>query len=185
MPYNPSKRSRKNNPARIGKNRFAWVRVVFGELIVMKYDQPKEAQEDGAEPEEDWLKPESGPTIRIIIARNVGRPISLNLTALTLGELEYFRRIWNLAIDMAEPIVAMRDREAQEAYANGDDTYSRSYRPVPQFVIRQGEVGSHAEGLWDRSEDIPAGDRPARDTSEGVRVGGDELADGEPAQGGS
>lgn len=67
----------------------------------------------------------------------------LPLTTLTSEELAACKQIFDMAFANAQPIVAERDRIAQEALDEGDDSYSRIYRAVPTLLVREGQKWEH------------------------------------------
>src|SRR3546814_11366470 len=75
---------------------------------------------------------------------------------MTLPELKDMRDIFNLLFDLAEPVVRERDRIAQNAFREGDDSFARIYRTVQQFVIREEAVKSDGSSIRDRLEDVVA-----------------------------
>lgn len=130
------------------------------------------------------IKAEPGPTIRLSFPKN-GRILNYTLTSLTSEELALFRELMNLALDLAEPIVEQRDKAAQDAYENGDDSFVRIYRQVPRLVVRDGALRANSGSLRKRSEDSPEGPG-AGDAGPGrLRGVGHELVDGEPKDGGA
>jgi hypothetical protein len=86
------------------------------------------------------------------------RPIFWNLSAMTEQELEVTRQFFNNAFDLAEPVARERDKVAADAFANGDDSYHRIYRQVPQFIVRERQGRADSESVLDGSEDVPPGD---------------------------
>jgi hypothetical protein len=119
---------------------------------------------------------EIGDTLRLMISTTSGRPYTLNLTAMTEEELVAFRGILTLALRMTEPIVKDRDREAARRYADGDDSFSRSYRQLPQFIIREGAIRADDKSLLDGLEDAVVGPPSPRAPERAVRGGRDQLA---------
>jgi hypothetical protein len=157
------------------KNRVAWFYSAIGQFILLKYD-PKDIDNEDLElsAEEIALKEQLGPTYRVLIPRPGGRPITLDLTALTHEEFLAFKKFWTWLMDEVEPVVIERDRVAHNAYEAGDDSFSRIYRQAPQLVFREGAIRSDAESVRVRPEDLPAGDVPEGDRVEdlGSRGGG-------------
>jgi hypothetical protein len=101
------------------------------------------------------------------------------LTSLTEEELDAWVKIFNMAVDMARPIVQQLDAEAEAARLRNDTRYRRLWRAKPQFIDLtkenhhdngsknqgipsrpgvEGNVGEHAEGVpsrLDGSDDVP------------------------------
>jgi hypothetical protein len=115
--------------------------------------------------------------------------MSYNLTALTHEELLAMRELFNFAFDLAEPVILLRDRIAQDAFDKGDDSFIRVYRQAPQLIIREGTIRQDGESLRERPDNFLDGDFPeaeeveeVRSSSGGVRGAGNELASGESAE---
>lgn len=179
--YRPGSRNPKFRPTgRISENRFAWLRTVVGQFVIMRYPDPNLAVDD----EEDVpTDPEIGPSYLLVLPIPGRKPLKYNLTALTLEELELTRQFFNLAFDMAEPVVRHRDKVAEDAAAEGDDGFARYYRQVPQFVVREGTFREDDQRLLHGSEDLPSGAGGGSDPDGGVRGVRDELAPGEQEEG--
>lgn len=62
--------------------------------------------------------------------------VSMQLCMLTSEELAAFRKFMELAFELAEPVVAERDRLAAEALERGDDSHPRIFRQKPLFSVR-------------------------------------------------
>lgn len=164
---------------RFSKNRLAWLHCVMGQFVVMK-------DYDVDELEKIQLDPEWGATYRLLIPRAGTRPVALNFTAMTHEEFVAFRKLFDLICELAEPVILERDRIAQDAFDKGDDSFNRSYRQIPQLVIREGALGADDQGVHDGPDDLPDGDlseaeevEEVRVSDGGVRGAGDELAPGE------
>lgn len=82
-------------------------------------------------------------------------PLVWNICGMTLPELEALREFFNNLFDLAEPVVRARDKAAQDAFAEGDDSYTRIYRDVPQLIVRKRQVGENGEGLLDGPSSPP------------------------------
>jgi hypothetical protein len=149
----------------MSEGRYAWVRTILGQFQIMRYNN---------NPDE-----ETGDTIVLFIPRPGTKPVQMNITSLTWEELDTTRRFFNLMFDLAEPVCRERDKVARDAFEQGDDTYTRSYRQAPQFIVREGAVASYPESVFGGPEDVPAGHGQDGGDSGGVREPGDELADEE------
>lgn len=170
-----SKNTKYRNGARMSENRIAWVRTVTVNMGIMRYEPGHQEDED------EYENPEPGPTYRLIVAKGAFRPVNIHLTGLTEAELECTYELIKMAFDLARPIVLERDRKADEAYANGDDSFSRSYRQLPQFVVREGAFGEDGQGVLQRLASSITRRWRRDDTSAGVRGRSGGLADEEPA----
>lgn len=168
--------------------RIAFTKNFFGSFNVREYLPDDELDEEvRAYATENQI----GPTVQLQLDLNrMRRPVGLNLTNLTLVELEALRTIVNLAFDLAEPVVKDRDKVAQDAKDSGDDSYARVYRQVPEFVVRPGKVLAYGEGVLGRLEGILerfGGGLPRVVERWGTRIlgDGDVVADEAPADPGS
>jgi hypothetical protein len=119
----------------IPEGRFAWTHFYAGAMSVSEYDEVVEDEEGGEKPND--LRP--GKSISVLMGTNFGNRAGLKwiLTNFTHAELMAVREIFNLACDLAEPVVLERDRLAQEAFENGDDSHARVYRSPPTKVVRR------------------------------------------------
>lgn len=83
--------------------------------------------------------PEPGHNITLGFTRGPDKYF-INLTLLTHAELQALKEILDLAFANAQDICIMRDKYAREAlYKDGDDSFTRLYRPVPELITREGE----------------------------------------------
>lgn len=167
----------------MSKNRIAWLRVVIGQWILLKYDPSDISEELELSDEEKALKENLGPTYRVLLPRPGGKPITYDLTALTHEEFLALKEFWERVFELVEPVVIERDRVAQDAYEAGDDSFARIYRQVPQLVFREGEVRQHSEGLRVGSEDLSEGHvstGPDGDLGGGLRGRSDGVVAEEP-----
>lgn len=159
--------------------RVGWSQVSGIETVVMMYpDKPNER-----DPEEHaYAQNEPGYSIRLMFMR-YGRNMSLALTSLTLDELVAFEEAVKLAISLARPVVELRDKAANEAFDEGNDSFARLYRAIPKVTVRERYVREYGGSILDGSSDALAGLRRAVHANEriqplegGLRGGGDELA---------
>lgn len=174
--YKPGSRNPKFRiDGKMSENRVTWLRTILGTAVIMFYP-PGVIPDDATDEEKD----QTGPTVRLIIPQPGRRAVSLNLTALTSAEIVLMREFYNLLFDLAEPIVRERDKVAQNAYENGDDSFARIYRQVPQLVVRSGAIGPDYESVRNRLDDLSRGVRDGFSSADGVRRVGTELASSEP-----
>lgn len=171
-------KQRRPRDGRISENRFVWARTVIGQFIGMIYDNNVSVDKETGE-EVVHNPPENGPDIYLILPQQGRQPIKYCLTALSAAELKVTRQLLVLLFDLAEPICEGRDRMAQDAYDEGDDSFSRVYREVPQFVVREGPLRTHYEGLYDGLESILERAGHVSSDEEGLRKLRDELANRE------
>lgn len=158
----------------MGDARFMWLRTNLGQFVAQRYEN------ENPEPEEDEHDdPELGPTYVLILPRMSGRPVRFNLTSLTEEELTLTRQFFETLFDLALPVVRHRDKVAQHAADQGDDSYVRIYRQVPQFIERKGPLGQDDQRLLQRSWDLVVGAGTDGTLDGGLRGVGDELAPSE------
>lgn len=69
--------------------------------------------------------------------------VNINLSKLTHDELTALKEVTDMAFANAQQVVLQRDANAKEALQNGDDSYVRIYRRVPEIIIREGEKFKH------------------------------------------
>lgn len=166
-PRNPEHRLQAIH-GKLSGNRHAWVRTVIGQFIIYRHndDIPDE--------------PKIGDTLQLMIPLPNRKPLTMNFSALTEEELRMIKEFFNLLFDLAEPVVKARDKVAQDAFAAGDDSYSRVYRQVPQYVVRERPVTTDGESIHDGSQDVLEGDGPDGGDGAGLRGDSDDLASAEP-----
>lgn len=174
--YRPgSRRGYKRSDGRMSANRLAWLRTVIGTFVLMKgYDDDSHLQE-GQETKEAIV--EQGDTYRLLLPRPTGgRPVTYNLTALTHEEFLALKTFFMKVFDLVEPVVVLRDRNAEDAYSKGDDSFARIYRQAPQLVIREGAHGEDVQRIQLGPEDVSEGYEPDGDSGGGLRGAGDDVA---------
>jgi len=175
---------RKTPEGRLGDAVHAWLDTFVTQVKILVYPHGwhEEEEELTGVKHAPALKAEPGDTIRLVMIK-AGRPAYYTLTAMTHEELKLFREIVTMALDMAEPIVIERDRKAQDAFDQGDDSFARIYRQVPRLIVRERNVRADSEGVHDGPEGDADGAGGERDSSGGLRGVGSELANGQPEDG--
>jgi hypothetical protein len=131
---------------RISESRRAWTRTYPAEFVLYV----NERDEGSADPAADTT-----PTI-VLFFKVGAKAVYLDLTVLTAEELAASKKLIDLAFDEAKPVCEERDRMAEEAMANGDDTHARAYRAVPQFIDRKRSERPDGQGIHVRPEEPPA-----------------------------
>ena len=146
--YQPGQRNKKFGVNhQITENRYAWVRVETGNYMILY------GEDNG-----------SGSDVVIYNPRPGKIPdLAINLSNLTIEELTALKALFDKAFEWAEPVVKQRDKEAQDAWENGDDSHSRNYRPLPVVVWRKEPKREHDESLRERPSGVPEGDGGERD----------------------
>lgn len=157
----------KNLRGQLSKNRWAWVRVYFGVFIIWAdYRNDAEGNQTDEVIDLKLMHPIPGRA-----------PLSWNLTALTEDELISMKHLFDTAFEWALPVVRQRDKEAQDAFAEGDDSHSRIYRQVPQLVYRSRPEWEHSEGVQHGSEDADGVSLPGLYRGGGLRHDGSDVAE--------
>lgn len=131
--------NQKRTAGKIVDQRVAWANLPkYDFILFVGSDKPNSTQE---------FDPDT-PPVRIEL-RSPGRnnPTVISLTHMTADELYCFERFMQHAIDKARPICDLLDRRAQEAFDNGDDSFERLYRAVPQFVDRERGIKEHGPSV--------------------------------------
>lgn len=99
---------------------------------------------DSSNPEQD-----DTPSLSVLFSSGPRiTPFTALLTSFTEEELDSFEEFMELAIKIARPIVLARDRLAKEALEIGDDSFNRSYRQPPLFVVRPRRKKHETERLF-------------------------------------
>jgi hypothetical protein len=145
--------TRKKVTSRVGysNNRIAWARV--GQVEVTIYLIPS-GEDNHADVNDEGLPEIVGPNVHVAISAFRGS-IMLKLTALTEEELLTMRRLLEAAFDMAEPLTKHRDEVAEHAFREGNDSYIRIYRRVPELVVRPRAGGEYGKELRQRLAVVP------------------------------
>lgn len=116
--------------------------------------------------------------IKLVIRKSRSKQqILVDLTFFTEEELNTFRSIVEKACDLAKPICQKLDQLAKEAYENGDDSFTRLYRSVPELHERERKSRKQREGLLDRPSD--ALDGSGTDRGLGIQPGDSAVPDPE------
>lgn len=144
----------------LSRNRWGWAKVYFGQFILFA---DYFSDEDGNETD-------NVSDLKLIYPIPNRPPVSWNLTALTEDELMAVKHLFDTAFELALPIVRERDKEAQDALDNGDDSHSRVYRQVPQLVYREGSIGEYRKSLQHGPEDAAGVPPEGRDSDGGLRA---------------
>lgn len=181
MPY---RGQAKRRSFRISPNKFGWLKAVWGQLDVYIFPTLQDAVDEGEDPNSGWMQTqfeELGPVVRLHFRKNQRPyPLSIDLTQMSVDELENFRSLVNQALDLAKPVCALRDQEAKHALATGDDSISRNYRPISELVTREGALTSYRESLQHGLESLTERIRGIGDRPPGAGTDSDELAEREP-----
>lgn len=168
--YKPGLRGSARRFGRLGENRAAWLKAAAVEMFLMQYI-------DGESENNPNPNAEVGDTFVLVVGQPGRRPVNLNFSNMTVEELKAAREFVNLAIDLAEPVAAARDKAARKAADEGDDSFGRIYRPVPDMVKRPWAFGPDGKSLRNGLEDLPLG-HPGDADRHGERVRGvrDDVA---------
>jgi hypothetical protein len=153
--YQPGQRKRQyGENHKIAETRAAWVNTEATKAVILL------GEDKG-----------SGPDVVLFLPRPGRIPdVAINLTNLTEPELTALSDLFEAAFIWARPVVRQRDKEADDAWQNGDDSYSRSYRPLPTVVYRKRPEYEHGESVRERLEGVPEGSGGERaDLARGIR----------------
>jgi hypothetical protein len=164
--YQPGQRVRKyGQNHQISENRYAWVQCEIGKFLILVGEDEGHGQDV------------------VLYHPKPGRlpDVAIKLTDLTEPELLAMKELFDSAFEWALPVVTRRDKEAEDAWNEGDDSHVRNYRPAPTVVYRKRPVSEHGEGVHQRSSGVPegSGGEPDGDPG-GVRGAGDVVP--EPVQ---
>lgn len=129
---------KKKSGRRMAEERVAFMQNVFGTMSIY-FSRNKTADRDNT------------PNVTILYGSNNPKyPYSHVLSTMTTPELHLYSELINLAIEMARPVVAERDRIAAEANEEGDDSYSRIYRQKPQLIVRPPSEDESQHPIWNQ-----------------------------------
>jgi len=145
-------------------SRYAWVNIRELEVVLQVSEDP----ESGVG---------VGPEIVLVVRAFPRSYVYLNLSNMNHIELEALKEIFTTAIDWAEPICIARDKEAEDAAREGDDSYIRNYRPIPQLVFRKRLERERSEGLLHGSQDVTPGSEGGSDSAGPLREGVGSVAE--------
>lgn len=120
-----------NRLGRISNQRDSWVTVKPFEAILFVGDRFSEPK-----PNQAGYVPPPYPTHKIELRTPQRRILNFELTAMTADEVRALKAFYNLCFDKAIPVCEMLDKDAEEAFARGDDSYARLYRPEAQVFTR-------------------------------------------------
>lgn len=136
---------------RLSDTRISWLRTQATGQIAINVSSPEQRKEHYG----DKVGSEVGDSVTLtqyVPGRN--RPLTWDLTGMTTEELEATRKFFDFLFDLADPIVRERDKVANEALAEGDDSYSRVYRESPTLVVRERQERSDSQGVHDGPENV-------------------------------
>lgn len=162
-------------------NKVAWLRTETTNQLALIEVTPEDLEEQ--EKEGTHLEDEAGNSyILIIPVPGRPRPLKWNLTGMTTEELEATRQFFNHTFTLIDPVIRERDKVANHALeTTGDDTFTRLYRALPQFVTRERKKREHRKRLHDGPSNVSEGSGSGDPLGPGVRGVSDELADGHSA----
>lgn len=135
---------------RMGTARDAW--VTLDRYSFIHYARPAVIETQAGE-SHDYVS-----HTLMIQAPNGGRPVTMNLTDMTLVELELLEQMIQRSINLARPECAAYDEIAKEAFENGDDTFLRHYRAIPELVVRERPPAKHGAGVQSGPDGAAGGD---------------------------
>lgn len=118
-------------------NRFMWTRLPSHEVVIHVPDSNDETYQ----------------RVMLTLSRQYSQ-VTIDLTGLTVVELQAFRETVLIATDVALPIVEALDQKARDDELNGDDSDNRLYRGLPTVVVRKGALREYSEGLLLGRKDV-------------------------------
>ena len=137
-------------------NRRMWLRFgAFHQQLVM-YEDPN------AEPGER--------TMSFMMVQG-GRNMTISMEMLTEPELDLMKDFLTRIIERVRPEVQLRDRIAKEALENGDTSYTRNYRAVPELVDLTRPLGEYDPSIQVGPDGIPRGPGNERNDGSSRRTG--------------
>lgn len=146
----------------------AWVNTYVGKWTLQEH--PEQTADYG----------ESGCNHSLILHFATGGYRTFDLTALRVEELEAIREFLEYTYQKIKPILELRDEEARVAQDEGDGSYRRNYRAIPQLVVRERTPRDHSAGVRERPVPSPEGISEGPDRSISPRDGGNAVAEREP-----
>lgn len=121
MPRQARGRGRKDYTDKISEDRIASLHFLFGQIgVYLKYSDESI---------------DSTPQV-FVAGTGTQQRFQWSLCNLTGEELESMRQLFELAFQLAKPVVEIRDAEAEQAFELGDDSRPRIFRQKPVFVVR-------------------------------------------------
>lgn len=158
------KKYRKNTGIGIGRisdRKIAWLRSLVTGQISIHEMKPEEFDEEY----NIQVSSEPGNAYLLLIPVPGRRyPLIWNFSSMTAEELKATRQFFEYLFDLADPIVRERDKVAADAFAKGDDSFSRVFRTPPQLIIRKREKRTNDKGVHNGPEDSSSGAGSDRDS---------------------
>lgn len=154
--FKPGFRTGQKTYGQVDPCQVAWLDIHYGRISIFSY--PWEGEEVGSEIN-------LGPNVGLFLPQ--GKP-KIMLSNLTVEELNSLRELVNMAIDLALPVAAERDRIADVAAREGDDSNYRAYRRAPQLVKFEGAIDKHNQGLLFGPDGVPGSDGDSDSDSPGT-----------------
>jgi hypothetical protein len=158
--------NKRYSAGRISDDCVAFIRVYWGSIKLYVKPKTNEPKDRPTEP---------GPNVVLLLTPDQKPSISMELSALTQRELVELGKFLEFTGGLVQSLIRHRDEVAARAYAEGDDSFVRSYRPVPQLVVRDGALAQYSESLLIGPEGIP-GELGRGLAARGLRGVRDDLA---------
>lgn len=154
-------RSFRTGFGRVSETRIAWLTTKTTRTLAINHSTPEEVREKFDR------ESEVGDSVYLsITVPGRTRPLTWDLTGMTTEELEATRKFFDHLFDLADPVVRERDRVADEAHSEGDDSYDRVYRELPTLVTRQRKERTHGPSVQHGPEDASGGHGDSSDPAE-------------------
>lgn len=164
------RRARQTSSARTYKQRSEFLRrreswtIINGTELVLLHSDDKEFEDV------------SGFALWMKQARS-NKAVTIDLTGFTVAELDTFVEYIQRAAELARPICAELDECAQEAYEDGDDSFTRLYREVPIVHVREWRKPRHDPGVPSRPDGASRVDGDDADEAERPGSGSRNVPD--------
>lgn len=127
--------------AQMDPSRKRWLRT--DGLQFVHYEIP-DGEKDRGEGSVAGLGPSH--VLAVVFLSNPKKPLSIDFSMMSKAEIEATREFILSLLAEAQEVCEHRDKKAQEAFEDGDDSNYRLYRTIPKVVERKGPVGQHSEG---------------------------------------
>lgn len=144
MPRPGFKKPRRVQIGRVGEEAVAWVQFYWGKITLMVFP-------------ENHMRGEEGPDIRLLLSFQSGGWKTVDMTAITEEELNKLTEFFALVREAVLPVIKKRDEVAEHAFSEGDGSFGRSYRTLPQLVVRERPPFYDAEGVHVGPQDATPG----------------------------
>lgn len=99
-----------------------------------------------------------GPDVKLMVNHPKFAPLGIDFTAFNAEELSELRQLFDKLFELVTPMVAGRDKRAEELSHDSNMPLQRLIRPIPRLVTGKRAVGIDGESLLKRPIDVPDDD---------------------------